>query len=244
MWRLSKRLINWLIPQGQRTWRDIYRLLSQSAETNRQVEALRHDVARLALELSQTKAGVSAIQAQSGEASSHIVVLRRELSEMTARLNEVASSLEQAQRRDPRRNAAHYDLSTLPGRLDLAASNHLKKASDLRADAGEEQRGLAAYYARMADLVSGYWIRRLASPQDLFPTDDFSIEFARQIGIDVPEAYADKAHPSSVPWRHLWFDPDCGILLVLGQSTAVNDSGPSGLSSAVSLLAMAYSIEF
>jgi hypothetical protein len=49
-------------------------------------------LAAIAVQLSETKAGVSAIQGESGEALSHIIVLRRELSELGTRLTTGAAA--------------------------------------------------------------------------------------------------------------------------------------------------------
>jgi hypothetical protein len=193
--------------------------------------------AELALELSQTKAGVSAIQGQSNESFTHIIVLRQELAEMSKALSTMQSlALElvqtkagvsslQGQTGEALSHIVELHAWALPLLLDLAARDQLQKASALEAEiCREEHQGLAVHYARMADLVSRYWIRRQEPPQDVFPADDFSIQFAKQSGIEVPNAYVAEVRPLLLPWRHLWSDPECGIFLIVGQSMGGDDS--------------------
>jgi chromosome segregation ATPase len=91
MWQPFKRLMNWLVPEGQEAFRQLMAIHAQSSETNQQVRALRRDLADLALEVSQTKAGVSVIQGQTNEALTHIIVLRQELSEKGGELSGLAA---------------------------------------------------------------------------------------------------------------------------------------------------------
>jgi hypothetical protein len=261
MWQLFKRVVRPLVPET--LWQQARRLLMAPGD---QSVALRQELAAIALELAQTKAGVSAIQGQtnealshivvlrqelagrgvgssgeaglalqlsetkarvsalqgqSGEALSHIIVLRRELAEWAARPNGTELSPAPAERGPPNMPSPGYsDLYTLPRRLDCAA----KQLEHCPSEQGPKgQHGLRAHYARIADLVSQYWIRHREPPQDLFPADDFSGEFAAKAGIEVPQLSMAEA-PGLLPWRHLWFDTDCGILLILGGLIASSTS--------------------
>lgn len=61
-------------------------------------------------------------------------------------------------------------------------------------------------------------------PVDLFPDDDFTIDYAKRSGVYSSDDAEAPVEPTreSLPWRQLVSDPDCAVFLVLGQSNAAN----------------------
>jgi Carbohydrate esterase, sialic acid-specific acetylesterase len=165
--------------------------------------------------LAETKGGVSQMQGQLGETLSQVIVLRNELAAARECLAETKSEVSHG---SPR----YADLRDLPRQLDLAATGFLM-ADSKASEVPGESRGLAAHYARLADLVSRYWIARTQSPADPYPDDDMTLEYsiAADVYCAADEAPVEEELPS-FPWRQLCFDRDCGVLLVLGQSNAAN----------------------
>jgi hypothetical protein len=189
--------------------------------------------------LSETKGGVSQIQQEVGETLSHMVMLRKEIADARERLAETKSGVSQAQAQlgetlsqviamrkqavNTGRESSPYDgLRDLPLQLDVAAHCYLN-ADVAGAEACRESRALAVHYARLANLVSRHWVRGASLPADPYPDDDLSPEYAIAT---IDDGAAQKAAHNSdlppLPWRQLWTDPECGVLLVLGQSNAAN----------------------
>lgn len=209
--------------------------------------ALQSASAELIREVAETKGGVSALQGESGETLSHIVVMRRELgreleqtkggvSGLQGQSGEILSHLI-ALRREinglgagistnaapglPRPNGWADRIIALPRQLDRIAMEYLQPNG--APELCEERRALAQHYALLANLVSQEWVQKRQLPGDPYPDDDLTVEYARPVLATNlgPEIEVDTAEPW-VPWRHLWADPDCAIFLVLGQSNAAN----------------------
>lgn len=117
--------------------------------------------------------------------------------------------------------ALDADIFGLPRRLDRAGAAYLKRA-DAAPQAADELRGLAAFCAAMATLVSQYGISRQQRTAT-FPDDDGTLEHVLRQGIWVPGGDVElESGRQLVPWRHLFDDPETGVFLVMGQSNAAN----------------------
>jgi Carbohydrate esterase, sialic acid-specific acetylesterase len=216
----------------------VSQIQQQVGETLSHMVVLRGEVTDVREHLAETKSGVSQLQSESGQTLSHMVVLRHEITDVGQRLLETKNGLSQAQsqvgealsqvialRKEIGSSAghAHYDkVRDLPLQLDIAASGYLHPDSE-GADVCSESRALGVHYARLANLVSRYWVAGAEAPADPYPDDDMSPEYAiAAIEDRTPEEAADNHELPSLPWRQLWSDPDCAVLLVLGQSNAAN----------------------
>jgi hypothetical protein len=214
----------------------VSQIQGQLGDTLSHVLALRTELTNARERLAETKGGVSQIQGQLGETLSHVIVLRGEIADARERLAETRSGVSQLQSQlgdtlsqvialrnqagDSGGNPRYADLRDLPRQLDVAATGYL--TTDLTELPGESP-ALAAHYARLANLVSRYWIADSQSPTDLYPDDDMTLEYSIA-AVDyraADEAPVDEELPS-LPWRQLWSDPECGVLLLLGESNAAN----------------------
>jgi len=123
--------------------------------------------------------------------------------------------------------ALEADLLGLPRRLDRAGAEYLRRAEADPHDA-DDLRGLAAFYAATATLISQYGISRQQRGAAPFPEDDGTLEYAIRQGIWVPGNEVElESGRRLVPWRHLFDDPDTGVFLVMGQSNAANHGSGS-----------------
>ena len=209
----------------------------QVGETLSHMVELRQEISR---DLSATKGGVSAVQGQVGQTLSHIIALRQQLppdlaeiksgvstvhgqvgeslSHIIALRHEIAGDGTIAADRRLRGGAIYPDLRDLPRRLDEMAARHL---TCRKPEAGDQESGLAAHYADLACLVSRHWIRNGDAPADPYPDDDMSLDYARRVVAGAaPKDGVPDGHGPSLPWRHLWTDPDCAVLLVMGEALA------------------------
>jgi hypothetical protein len=171
-------------------------------------------------ELAETKGGVSATQGQVGEILSHMIVLRGELSDKLGATHRVPDNVQ---------SYPQVEVATAWGKqrgeLARALDSLGQRCLATESCSKGEQTALAHCYALAADLVTKYWGRDGYPPPDLYPDDDFTLDYAIRHNIflagggDEAEAAADAPR---VPWRDLFRDPDCGVFLVLGQSNAAN----------------------
>jgi hypothetical protein len=118
--------------------------------------------------------------------------------------------------------AFEANLLALPKRLDSAGAECLRRA-DEDPSIADDMRGLAAFRAASATLVSRFWIARRQWDLAPFPDDDGTVEFAMRRDVWVPgnEVEIEQGR-MPVPWRHLFDDPATGVFLVMGQSNAAN----------------------
>jgi hypothetical protein len=111
-------------------------------------------------------------------------------------------------------------LTDVPLRLDKAGARYAERGVR---EQREDYRGLASHYASCANSVSRYGFGLQGTQPNAFADDDLSLEYSISHGVYVPgnEVDVDPQAPS-LPWRHLFADPECGVFLCLGQSNAGN----------------------
>jgi Carbohydrate esterase, sialic acid-specific acetylesterase len=243
MRRFLKSILYRLLGAGsyealQNTLAEISQTKQQVSETLSHMAALHGEIADARERLAETKSGVSQLQSESSQTLSHMIVLRHEVANASQRLLETRNRVSQAQsqlgetlsqiialRREIGSSAGHARFSglhELPLQLDFAANSYLN-ADVAGAEACAESRALAVHYARLANLVSRHWVSGAGLPADPYPDDDLSPEYAiAAIDDGAAQKAADNSDLPTLPWRQLWTDPDCGVLLVLGQSNAAN----------------------
>ena len=105
-------------------------------------------------------------------------------------------------------------------RLEDAAKSYL--SVDAGSKPAKERLAFATHYTRLAEMVSRHWPDQTETAIKS-TDDDHSIDYAIKQGVYIPgnEVEINPRRPF-VPWRHLFDDPDCGVLLILGQSNAGN----------------------
>lgn len=144
----------------------------------------------------------------SGGDLSQMTAVRREIAELKALVRTVGSR--------------SGDICELAWRLDEAARRHLI-ASPGGTSADDGHARIAEYYGRLATLVSQYWVGQGQLPTDAYPDDDLTLQYAIQAKVYDTEAEAEvDASQPFLPWRNLWTDPDCAVLLALGGHNAGN----------------------
>ena len=200
-----------------------------NAGTAQVVSAIRREMARTNRDVAETKSGVSTLLGNSGEALSHIVAVHQKVVTAGDKISDILAHIVAASGSGDISGQVTAPLRTggyLPGASPQAPSipealDRLAMACMDGADLHDDRRALAHHYTEMASLVSRFWLREYQPPSDPDRNDDFSFDYAKPLSAPILADRID-APLLSLPWRQLWSDPDCAVLLVLGQANAAN----------------------
>lgn len=169
-------------------------------------------------ELAAIKGGVSNAQQGLGETFSYV---QKILQILPPELAEIKSGLANSQGAIGRTGQIH-PLRDNVLRLDRLAMAVLDQSEEATRVSGE-QLGFANHLMKSASRISKDLLRRTDPMPDPHPDDDMSEDYSKRSGIYVPgnEVEVEPCR-QSYPWRHLLVDPQCAVVLVLGQSNAGN----------------------
>ncbi len=188
-------------------------------------DANRQAMLALHAEIAEVKAGISMIQQQVVEILTQIKALGDALATVPREFPASGNKAVQNAAAADWEGLSAADIRNAAKRLNEAAAGILT-AFPPGPLPSVARVAFATHLTRSADMISRSWLAQ-GRPTDLFPDDDFTLDYAIRSGVYASDEEEAPVEPTrqTLPWRHLVTDPDCAVFLVLGQSNAANHGG-------------------